>query len=228
MTVSDGSSGANILYQWQKSTDGGATYTDILYETNLIYKAAVISETTRFRRKTYSAVGSCTIFSNDIKVTLNDISPGSLDPTQSAIICFNSIPPMISNGATGEVAASSVGTITYQWQQSIDNSNWTDLTSGTLSHYTPTQAISQTTWFRRQGISTIGTLVCSNTTNAIRFLINETQVPSMIRKDIDDEYHNVFQVDNLWFNNTYCQSTTTTSTVFFVCQETTLFLLSVN
>ena len=108
LTVSDGSSGANILYQWQKSTDGGATYTDILFETSPSYLATSVSETTRFRRNTYSAVGSCTISSNDIKVTLNDISPGSLYPSQSSAKCYNSIPPLISNGATGEDTASTI------------------------------------------------------------------------------------------------------------------------
>ena len=177
LTVSGGSSGASILYQWQKSVNGGTNYTDIPFETNPNFIASSVTETTRFRRVTYSALGSCTIMSNDLQVTFDDILPGSLDPSQDSAICYNSIPPLISNGATGIDATSSVGTITYQWQQSINNLIWTDLSSGNLSYYTPTQVITQTTWFRRQGISTTGTLTCSDTTNAIQFLVYDEIIP---------------------------------------------------
>ena len=177
LTVSGGSSGASILYQWQKSVDGGTTYTDISFETNPNFIASSVTETTSFRRVTYSALRSCTIMSNDLQVTFDDILPGSLDPSQDSAICYNSIPPLISNGATGMDATSSVGTITYQWQQSINNLIWADLSSGNLSYYTPTQVITQTTWFRRQGISTTGTLTCSDTTNAIQFLVYDEIIP---------------------------------------------------
>ena len=183
LTISGGSSGANVLYQWQQSVDGGVTYSDILSETNSSYQASSVTQTTRFRRKTYSAVGSCTINSNDIKVTFNDISPGSLDLSQGTALCYNEIPPIISNGTTGADAKSSVGTITYQWQKSINNVTWTDLSSGNLTYYTPTQGVTQTTWFRRMAISSVATLTCEDSTNSIQFLVHDEIIPGSTTGD---------------------------------------------
>ncbi len=120
LTISGGSSGGNILYQWQKSIDGGVTYNDIPFETNSNITPGSVSVTTRFRRKTISSVGSCTVFSNDHKVIINDIFPGSLDSSQNSTICYNSIPPTITYGVLGADALSSLGTVTYQWQKSTD------------------------------------------------------------------------------------------------------------
>jgi hypothetical protein len=101
------------------------------------------------------------------------VNPGTLSPTLSKTIPYNTSPGLLS-GSDGSTTS---GTLSYQWQQSINNAIWTDLNSGTLSYYTPTQVITQTTWFRRQGISTKGTLVCSDTTNAVQFLVYDEIIP---------------------------------------------------
>ena len=183
LTISGGSSGATISYQWQQSTDGGIVYTDLLYETNPNLTPTGVTTTTRFRRKVISSVGSCTEVSNDHLVTINDIEPGSLDAAQSISICYNSIPPTISNGLSGADATSGVGTVTYQWQQTTDNVNWTNLNSGTLSYFIPTDIVTQTTWFRRVGLASVGSLTCSATTNSIEFIVRDEIIPGFVNGD---------------------------------------------
>jgi len=183
LTVSGGTSGGNIVYQWQESTDGGTTFVDIPFETNPVFTPGTVSVTTRYRRMTSSTVGNCEAFSNDHLVTINEIIPGSLDPSQNTTVCFNSIPPSINSGLLGADASSGIGSITYQWQVSYDNVNWTDLVSATLASFTPTSNSTQTTWFRRTGYSTIGSLVCSATTNVIQVDVFDEIIPGFTLGD---------------------------------------------
>ena len=72
---------------------------------------------------------------------------GTINPA-SATVCSSSSTVL---GVTG----SSVGTgLTYQWQRSLDNSTWADITGATGATYTAT-GITTTTYYRR-------TIICSN------------------------------------------------------------------
>ena len=65
--------------------------------------------------------------------------------------CYGVDPPSIVSSITGGIpddATTSMGTLTYQWEQSINGAAWTEITSATNVDYDPPSLI-QTTWFRR-------------------------------------------------------------------------------
>ena len=119
LTVVGASAGAHIQFQWEQSINGAA-FTDIIGATGASLTPSGISSTTRFRRRTFSLVGEgCDALSDVFTAILNDISPGELDNNQSTTLCFGDQPDELSNGAGGTDPRSQVGTITYQWENSI-------------------------------------------------------------------------------------------------------------
>ncbi|MFZ4521893.1 MAG: PKD domain-containing protein, partial [Bacteroidales bacterium] len=144
-----------ITYQWQISTDG-STYNDITGATNATYaEPSVLTQDTWYQRiatSTLAVPGNpdkvCSKISNAIKVTVNNVTPGSIAADQT--ICNGGTPvPFTSIGpATGD------GTITYQWQNSPDGSVFTDISGATNLTYAP-GSLTSSTWYRRAATSSI-------------------------------------------------------------------------
>ena len=94
---------------------------------------------TRFYRRVTNAAGggppaSCTEVSSITRITVIDLDPGTLDPTQNQAYCFGAMPPTLVSSPTGGLpadATSTNGTITYQWQQSLDNINYSNISGAT-------------------------------------------------------------------------------------------------
>ena len=167
LTVSNSTIGATIQNQWQQSTDAGATYTNINLAVSNNFSPSNLTTTTFFRRALYSTVGSgCVTNTQPVVFTFVDLNPGSLDNSQSTNICYNEVPATISNGTNGNEASSNVGTISYAWQQSNDNINWSLIAGANLSSFSP-PALLQDTYYRRVAINRQGSYSCSSTTNAI-------------------------------------------------------------
>lgn len=167
LTVSNSTEGGNIKYQWQQSTDAGATYANINLEIKETFTPANLTTTTLFRRAIFSNVGSgCVSHTFPITFTYVDLDPGSLDNSQNTIICYNEVPAKITIGNSGAEATSNVGTISYAWQQSTDNVNWTVIAAADQSSYSP-PALQKSTYFRRSAINRQGSYSCSKTTNPI-------------------------------------------------------------
>ena len=84
------------------------------------------------------------------------------------------MPPTIVSSPTGGLpadATSTNGTITYQWQMSTDNANWTNIASATNNFYNPPSLI-QTTWYRRVARSSINAAdFCEDVTDPIQIEI---------------------------------------------------------
>ena len=76
----------------------------------------------------------CETFTPPIRFSFIDLNPGHLDAAQSVDICYNEIPATISNGSE---ASSNAGSITYAWQESTDNVNWTIIAGENQSSYAP-------------------------------------------------------------------------------------------
>ena len=171
-----------ISYQWQQSIDK-VSWSQIGGATNASYAPPSLLQTTYYRRSATNTAAdnaSCALSTNIITITVDDLTSGVLDPSQNTTLCYNSIPPTIVSGSGGSDAQSSVGSITYQWEYSKDNTNWSTLVSATSSYYVPTQAVTQTHWFRRIAFSKKGSLVCSDTTNAIQFLVYDEIDPGSV------------------------------------------------
>ena len=75
------------------------------------------------------------------------LQPGTIsNPTQT--IAYNTVPtPISASSPTG--GDCSATTYTYQWQQSSDNSNFSDISGATSTSYAP-PALTATTYYRRQ------------------------------------------------------------------------------
>lgn len=137
------------------------------------YTPSSLVTTTLFRRSTFSTAGSgCSTYTQAVRFTLVDLDPGSLDTNQNSSICNNTIPNTISSGASGSQALSSIGTITYQWQKSINNASWTSIASATQEDYSAPSLL-ENTYLRRIAYSTIDSFVCSATTNAILISVHD-------------------------------------------------------
>ena len=141
-------SGVEYTYQWQESTDG-VNFTDVpangqgaTYDT----QNSALTTTSYFRRNyTYTnGATSCTEASSIHKITLNNLTPGTIGPPNQ-VVAFGGNPSQIGSTleATGE------GDISYQWQMAYDlnpasnqpaptYSGWIDIT-GEEDHAHPDQ-----------------------------------------------------------------------------------------
>jgi PKD repeat protein len=137
-------SGGNgtYTYQWQQSTDNGATWNNIAGANSASYSPGVPAATTKYRRVVTSNL--CTNTSNEITVSvqgnLTNIEVGS-----AQTICAGTAPAAL----TGSAPAGGTGTFTYQWYSSPDNSTWSLIASATTASYQPA-VLNTTTYYRRK------------------------------------------------------------------------------
>jgi PKD repeat protein len=153
-------------YRWQSRTASTA-YADIAGATSATYTSGVLTEDTWFRRVVSATVSgvSCIQYTNEVLVTVNNFDPGSIGNAQT--ICEGDVPTSLtsSTDATGD------GTLTYQWQSSSDGTSFINITAATSSTYAP-GALTQDIWFRRQAISTLSGVQCSEYTAPVLITVN--------------------------------------------------------
>ncbi len=112
----------------------------------------------------YTCVASSTIAS----VAVSDLDPGSIAGTQT--ICLGDVPATLTSSSD---ATASGTTVSYQWQQSIDDGiTWTNLSgSGSATNaFTPAATITQTTLFKRNATST--SCSTSESSNVVYVYVN--------------------------------------------------------
>ncbi|MFN8291778.1 MAG: hypothetical protein U0U70_16085 [Chitinophagaceae bacterium] len=159
-TFSVTASGTGITYQWQISTDGGTTWTNIGGATTSSY--TVTSVTAGMNNNRYRCVvsGTCTPPATSGAAVLTVISPVTVT-TQPA-----NVEQCSGGNATFSVAGSSSQTISYQWQVSVDGgTTWTNISGANASSYTinnTTTAISNTRYRCLLSNTTCTTPVASN------------------------------------------------------------------
>ena len=71
---------------------------------------------------------------NIIEIKVFDLDAGALDPSLNMSYCYGADPPSIVSSITGGIpddASTSMGTLTYQWEQSTNGAAWTEITSAT-------------------------------------------------------------------------------------------------
>ncbi|MDO7615690.1 MAG: gliding motility-associated C-terminal domain-containing protein, partial [Flavobacteriaceae bacterium] len=173
LSVTGGSTGFAITYQWQNSTDG-VVYSDILGATAQTFAPPVLNQTTYYKRLVYSLGGgppaSCNEESSVSIINIIDLDPGAIDPSIELDYCYGATPPTLTSSLTAGVpedGSNSVGVISYQWQMSTNNTMWSDIASATQNYYNPPSLI-ETTWYRRVAISTDGANSCDSPTASVR------------------------------------------------------------
>ncbi|MEZ5016166.1 MAG: hypothetical protein R2800_03885 [Flavipsychrobacter sp.] len=137
-TICDGSNtsfsvtatGAGLTYQWQVSTNGGGTWTNLsntgIYSTVTSATLNLTGATTAVNSNQYRCVvsGTCTpgVTSNAATLTINTLPSISVQPVNSTICA--------SNNTSFSVTASGTG-VSYQWQVSTNGgATFTNLANG--------------------------------------------------------------------------------------------------
>ena len=161
-TESSAATGSGTLtYEWKSSADG---YSSTL-GTSTTYTPQALTATATYRRITTSTVGSvgCTANSNDVIVTVNDVTGGTIATAQT--ICSGDIPAAFTESTT----ATGTGTLTYEWKSSADGYSSTLGTSATYN----SPALTVTTAFRRITTSTVGSVTCTSVSNDVVVTVND-------------------------------------------------------
>lgn len=163
-TAAGGGNGTTYTYQWEQSTNGGTSWTDIAtsgtsatYDPPVLTNATTANTTVLYRRKVTSGV--CPqVTSNTITVTVNPaIVAGVVAADQT--ICNGGDPAAftVTTAPTG-----GTGTYTYQWQSATALAGpYANIASATAATYDAPTGISATTYYRRVDAS--GTCSTINT-----------------------------------------------------------------
>ncbi len=132
-----------FAYQWESSADN-VNWAAIAGATGPDYAPGALTATTYFRRQVRS--GACTTApTNAVTITVVPaITPGTIGSNQS--LCAGGTPIPLTSGAP---ATGGPGLIDYQWEASVDNTNWTPIGGATGLTYAPGQ-LSVTTYLRRR------------------------------------------------------------------------------
>lgn len=171
-------------YGWQRSTDGGTTWTTIASATSSSYGPGSLSATTSFRRIVNSS--NCSDTSNKVTVTVQG-TLSNIDIAASQTICSGSAPALL----TGQTPDGGSGSFTYQWESSLDKVTWTPIANTNNTDYKP-GALTQTTYFRRKTSSG----PCSGYSSTVTITVNP--IPS-ISPISDKAYCNGSTVNNINF-----------------------------
>lgn len=134
--------------------------------------SATLPSTTVIRR-IVTSTGACKQdTSNAVIITIDPTitDAGTITSnTTPANVCLGSAPSL---SITNAVPASS--SYTYQWQTSIDNNNWTNISGATSANLNPAPAINTSTYFRR----IVNSVKCSASASGFLVAVDVPVTPS--------------------------------------------------
>ncbi|MFZ1993210.1 MAG: hypothetical protein WAU75_03810, partial [Solirubrobacteraceae bacterium] len=125
--------GTSYSYQWQSSSDNGATWTNLSGATSSTYTltAADLGHLVRVSVTAVNAYGTVTGSSSGVGPVLNNA------PINSAAPALTGTPQRTGLLSTTAGTWTGLGDImTYQWQRSPDGTTWTGIAGATASTYT--------------------------------------------------------------------------------------------
>lgn len=118
----------SYTYQWQESPDE-TTWTDVPGATSDSYQPPTLTETTYYQLTVDDE--TCTaVTTNSVTITVYEELVASIAADQT--ICYNTVPDLLTSTVSGGDE-----TYTYQWQDSLDGTTWTDISGATSSTYQP-------------------------------------------------------------------------------------------
>jgi hypothetical protein len=221
----------SFSYKWLRSTDN-ITFSQIPSALSETYSPGVLTADMWYQRVVTSTLGvtACVDSTNVIKITVNNLTPGSISADQT--ICENGDPDAFTS-----VPPTYDGTVSYMWQSSIDGLNFTDIGATGETYDSP--ALTADTWFRRSVTSTIGANACTKETGIIKVtVINfapgsisidqticENTAPNMFTSvpasgDGSKAYQWEYSTDSLTYNNVPSGGTGATYTSTALTQDT--------
>lgn len=162
------SSGSGLLsYQWQSALSGSQMM-NITGATLETYQSPPLIQTTHFRRITTSSLNgnNCTATSDFVSITVNYVSGGSISGNQT--ICKGDTPIVINS----QTSATTAGTLTNQWQSSLDGTDWFDIQGVFSVSYQP-PPLNSATSYRRVAHSLLNGLTCTTNSNEVTIIVNQ-------------------------------------------------------
>ena len=138
-------------YQWQASADS-ITFSNLLNQTAIQYQAGSLKSSLFYRIKVTSGSGCGIVNTPAVLVT---VLPDKIAAEISVLpepICFKTIPGALT---VTKLATGADGTFTYQWQESTNNSVFTDIIGETSMIY-QAGTLSETTYYRILANSSFG------------------------------------------------------------------------
>jgi len=174
-------------YQWQQSSDGGQTWTNITAATIASLSPGNLSSTTQYRRVVNS--GACSDTSNAITITVQG-TLSNIDIAGNQTICAGSTPALI----TGQIPAGGNGSFAYQWESSSNGTAWSVINGETGADYQP-PSLTTSIYYRR--LTKSGP--CSGYSTSVLITVNPIPVVSTIQ---DKVYCNGSSVTGINFTAT--------------------------
>jgi hypothetical protein len=125
--------GNGYVDQWQRSTDGGTTWTSISGATGTSYQVGVGDEGSQLRLVVYATNPDATVSAASAPTAVVPAAP----PVSTAS------PAVTGTAARGNLLTATPGTwsgignvLAYQWQRSTDGATWVDIVGATSTTYT--------------------------------------------------------------------------------------------
>lgn len=145
-SVPTGGSGI-YTHQWESSGDN-SNWVSISGATSATFAPGTPNQTLWYRRIVSGTLCS-SVISNVLEIAVvcgNPIGNNTIGAAQT--IVSGDTPA----GLTGTVATGGPGGFSYQWMQSTNQINWSNISGATTQNYQPV-TLTQTTWFRRLAIA---------------------------------------------------------------------------
>lgn len=128
-------------YQWQSATHPTGTWVNMMGGTQAGLISPVLNNSVYYRRMVQSFV--CTDASLPVFIEVQaPLTGNSIGSNQT--ICSGNTPASL----TGSLPSGGNGLYQYQWESSLNNSNWTVISGSSLSAFSP-PSLGQTTFYRR-------------------------------------------------------------------------------
>jgi hypothetical protein len=157
--------GTSYAYQWQRSSDGGNTWTSIPSAVYSYYTpgAADLGDTVQVRVTATNTYGTTVAYSASTATVASGAPARSASPAVSGLAAEGQ--KLTATAGTWAPAGTSYA---YQWQRSSDGGNtWTNIPSATLSYYTLGAAdLGDTVQVQVTATNTWGTATASSASTA--------------------------------------------------------------
>jgi|WetSurMetagenome_2_1015567.scaffolds.fasta_scaffold04340_2 hypothetical protein len=162
----------SFTWLWESSPNN-STWTTIPGATGEGYQSGNLTATMYYRRKVINSCSSA--YTNTITISVRpDITAGAISSSQT--ICYNTAPALL---VTSALPTGGTGTFTYQWQNSVNNSVWNNITGATSETY-QSGAMASSLYYRRSETSgSCGTVQ----TNSVQIVVNNQLVAGTVKSD---------------------------------------------
>jgi len=133
----------NYTYRWMQKPEGTSSFGYINGATGTSYTPSALYRTTDYQVEVTNACGIQ--YTAPVRITVREPLTAPVISGNTATICYNTVPDRIT--VTAVAAGGSDDSFTYQWQQSSDGQNFTNISGATGLNY-QSGALTADRWFR--------------------------------------------------------------------------------